>query len=99
MVFINNNCVLKENFEYWLDGDIFAGIKNGEEVYAAFRKAEVAYSGIFIFYFKNEYKFDFILESKPNQMVKESTKHHLGLSNINHIYTKEYLKNVVLEVI
>lgn len=100
MTFINNNCILEKDVENWIDNEeFFAGIKNGEEVYAAFRHDKIAYSGLFTFYFTNEDKLQLILETKPNEMIKESTKHYLKSSNINHIYTKEYLKNVVLKAL
>jgi hypothetical protein len=112
ILFVNDNCIEEKDIKKWIDNDdYFAGVRNGEEVFIAFKDSGMRYTGFYEFNFikiphdykeleKNDnYDFDlqFIIISRDNPIINRDIKHYLNFYEINHIYTKEYLKNVVLK--
>lgn len=112
MTFVNDNYIDDSKVKEWIDNEeYFAGVKNGENVYIAFIDGKTSYSGFHEFNFikvphdykglerKDDYEYDirFLIIARDNPIVGGDIKHFLDIKDINHIYTKEYLRNVLLE--
>jgi hypothetical protein len=112
LTFVNDNLIRDNQVKEWIDNEeYFAGVKNGENVYIAFIDGKTSYSGFHDFNFiklphdykdlesKDDYEYDikFLIISRNHPILKRDIKHYLSIKDINHIYTKEYLKNVLLE--
>jgi hypothetical protein len=96
MTFING-----KRIEYgWVNklfkNNTFAGIKRGEVVWIAYDKSfndDCGYYRINFNKTKNDLEF---LITKPNPTHPQYVE-HLSLKQINHIYTKKYLKTILKE--
>jgi hypothetical protein len=107
LTFVNDNVIRDNEVKEWIDNEeYFAGVKNGENVYMAFVDGKIVYSGFFEFNFikiphenkdDNENDIKFLIIARDNPIVSGDIKHYLSIKDINHIYTKEYLRNVLLE--
>jgi hypothetical protein len=111
LTFVNDNVIRDNEVKSWIDNEeYFAGIKNGENVFIAFVDGKNRYIGFHEFNFikiphdykdlenKDDYEYDvqFVIISRNHPILKRDIKHYLDIKDINHIYTKEYIKNVLL---
>lgn len=112
MTFVNDNLIREHQVKDWIDNEeYFAGVKNGENVYIAFVDGKTSYNGFYEFNFiknphdyndlehNDDYEFDleFVIISRYNPISKRRIKHYLDISDINHIYTKEYLRTSIFK--
>jgi hypothetical protein len=93
MTFINGKRIEYGWVNKLLKKDSFAGIKNGEIVWIAYDKRFNDDCGFYRINFeKNKKDIEFSI-SKPNGNYPQHVE-RLNIKQINHIYTKDYLKKI-----
>jgi hypothetical protein len=98
MIFING-----KRIEYgWVNklfkNNTFAGIKNDEIVWIAYDKGFNDDCGFYKIHFKKIKKDVEFSITKPNANYPQYVE-HLNIKQINHIYTKNYLKTICKSLI